>query len=68
MKREPVSSGAIKSAGYDAKQKIFEVETRQGDVYRYFDVSHEHWQGFQASTSKGAYFNTHIKPHRHARN
>ncbi|WP_309128438.1 KTSC domain-containing protein [Microbacterium sp.] len=38
MRREPVSSAAITSVGYDAAHAVLEIEFTGGDVYRYYAV------------------------------
>lgn len=61
MRREPVSFEALLSVGYDADQRILEVEFAGGAIYRYFDVPHELHLGLMTSPSKGEFFATHLR-------
>lgn len=38
MQREPVSSNALRSVGYDPARRWLELEFTSGAVYRYYDV------------------------------
>lgn len=60
MRRDPVSSRAIRSIGYDSRNQILEVEFNSGRVYRYFDVPEFLYRGFSLARSKGEYLNTRI--------
>ena len=61
MSKQPVSSSAIVSIGYDPKAETLEVEFGTGRVYQYYGVpSNLHEQIMQAP-SKGQFLNTHIK-------
>lgn len=59
MRRETVFSEALLSVGYDADQRILEVEFA-GGVYRYFDVPLELYAGLMTSPSKGEFFAGHV--------
>lgn len=61
MKREPVTSSAIVSLGYDASSETLEVEFTGGSVYRYDDVPESVYREFLAADSKGTFLNAHIK-------
>lgn len=61
MRREPVSSEALLSVGYDPDRRILEVEFAGGAVYRYFDVPHELHAGLMTSPSKGEFFASHLR-------
>jgi hypothetical protein len=63
MKREPVNSGAVVSAGYDKKDRVAEIELRGGGVWLYYGVTPMTWDAFLDAPSKGAFFNTYIKQH-----
>ena len=56
MNRQAVSSGAIKSAGYDADKKILELEFSSGGIYQYEPVPQEVANAFHAAESKGRFF------------
>ncbi len=63
MRREPVDSTSISALGYDPGRRELEIEFRQsGEVYRYFEVPDEEYEGFKAAESKGRYLNQVFKP------
>ena len=53
MKREPVTSRAIREVGYEAPN--MELMFASGTVYRYFDVPEFLYRGLMLAKSKGAY-------------
>ncbi|MGH3040518.1 MAG: KTSC domain-containing protein [Gaiellaceae bacterium] len=59
MKRQGVSSRAIRSVGYRAG--TLEIEFVDGDVYRYFVVPPSVFLEFMQAESKGAFFNERIR-------
>ena len=62
MKREPVTSSAIKSIGYNEDKQILEVEiVDTGRVYKYFNVPLEEYMDFLDAKSLGEYYNRVIK-------
>jgi hypothetical protein len=62
MKRIPVTSSAVVSAGYDAHARELELEFRGGRVYRYLDVPGDVFQFLLRTSEKGRYVNTMIAP------
>lgn len=60
MKRQVVSSSNIRSVGYDEASRVLEIEFA-GGIYRYQGVPREVFASLMAATSKGRYFNDHIK-------
>jgi hypothetical protein len=60
MKRQPLRSSVLKSAGYDPATALLELEFASGDVYRYFAVPPSVFAALIDADSPGAYFNTHI--------
>jgi KTSC domain len=54
--RQPVSSTAIASVGYEPAMLTLEIEFHSGSVYRYFDVPEPVYRAFMAADSKGTYF------------
>jgi hypothetical protein len=62
MLREPIESSVIASMGYQADQRILEIEFRTGDIYTYFDVPAEEYIAFRSAESKGTYLNSVFKP------
>ena len=67
MKREPLDSSSLRSAGYDPAAHVLEVEFRNGGVYQYLEVPDEEFEEFITAPSKGRYLNTEIKPRHPAR-
>jgi len=56
----PLDSSLLKAAAYSTDQTL-ELEFCQGDVYRYFGVPCTVVENLITATSKGAYFNRHIR-------
>jgi hypothetical protein len=61
MRRKPVSSSAMRSAGYDEAARALEIEFPDRDVYRYLDVPPEVWRAFEDAPSKGLFFSGEIR-------
>ena len=61
MKREPVESSNLASVGYDADNKILEIEFNHGGVYQYFDVPLDVYDELMSADSHGKYFVHNIK-------
>jgi hypothetical protein len=57
--RVAVMSSAIRSVGY--RRGLLEIEVASGEVYHYFDVPRDVFLELMHSTSKGAFFNAHIR-------
>ncbi len=56
MTREPVSSSAIASVGYEPATLTLEIEFHSGAVYRYLGVPERVYHELLAADSKGTYF------------
>jgi hypothetical protein len=56
----PVDSSLIRSVTYGADATLT-VRLHNGAVYRYFTVPRATLEAFLAATSKGTYFNRHIR-------
>jgi hypothetical protein len=61
MRRKPVDSSAMRSAGYDEATRTLEIEFPDGDVYDYFGVPREIWRAFEDAPSKGLFFSGEIR-------
>ena len=61
LRRKPVVSRSIRSAGYDPAHHELELEYMSGRVYRYFDVPPETHTAFEQAESKGRFVNEHIR-------
>ncbi|MBZ5492992.1 MAG: DUF5615 family PIN-like protein [Acidobacteriia bacterium] len=58
-----VESSAISAILYDPKSQTLDIEFKSsGEIYRYFDVPNDEYQGLLTAPSKGAYLNSEIKP------
>ena len=55
----PVGSSAIAAVGYDGY--TLTVEFRNGRIYDHPGVPHEVFEGLMQASSKGAYYNQHIR-------
>ena len=62
MKREPLNSSMLASAGYDEDAGVLEVEFASGEVYRYFDVPADVYAGLLDAESKGKYMTIDVLP------
>ena len=68
MRREPVKSSVVRAIGYDARNRVLEVEFHSGRVYEYFDVPRRVFDTLRTTDSVGKYFNEVVKVnHRGAR-
>lgn len=56
MTRKPLSSGKLKSAGYDESVRVLEIEFTNGDVYEYKGVSREIFRQLMSSPSPSSFF------------
>jgi len=59
MKRIPVESSSIKSAGYEIKSNMLEVEFTSGAIYQYHDVPKRVYD--ELIEQKGKYLAANIK-------
>ncbi|CAN5464052.1 hypothetical protein BH09ACT4_BH09ACT4_03190 [soil metagenome] len=60
MKRQPLRSSVVTTAGYDPATAVLDLEFASGDVYRYFAIPPSVFRALVDADSPGAYFNTHI--------
>jgi hypothetical protein len=61
IKRQPVESSVLASAGYDAQRRMLEIEFHSGAIYRYLDVTEDLFRKLLAAESKGQFFGTNIR-------
>ncbi len=61
MERQEITSGVLRSVGYDARLRVLEAEFATGAVYRYFNVPPQKYRGLMAAASHGTYFNQNIR-------
>ena len=61
MKKYPVDSAAMTSVGYDADQRVLEIQFKNGGAIRqFYEVPEEIFDDLMAADSQGDYFNTAI--------
>ncbi|GAG86662.1 unnamed protein product, partial [marine sediment metagenome] len=56
MIRQTVSSGNIRSIGYDTKFQTLEIEFQDGGVYQYFNIPESIYSALMSASSHGSYF------------
>ena len=62
MEREFVDSSMIASIDYNRESAILEIEFKSnGQVWQYYSVPEEVYNGLKYSDSKGRYFHANIK-------
>ncbi|HCR3555360.1 TPA: KTSC domain-containing protein [Morganella morganii] len=61
MNRVSVSSSNLRSVGYDPATNTLEVEFHHGGIYQYSGVPPHIHSGLMNASSKGQYFDAHIK-------
>jgi hypothetical protein len=60
-KRLAVESSSIANVGYNARQRILDIQFHSGAVYRYSTVPKEVHAQFLKAPSKGRYFSAQIR-------
>jgi len=61
MKRQAVRSSAIRSIGYDPRERILEVEFTDDTIYEFLPVPAELVRALFAAESKGTFFDERIR-------
>jgi hypothetical protein len=61
MERKKLNSSNIRSAGYDARNRVLEIEFSNGGIYQYTGVSDEVHRRLMNAPSPGSYFKDHIE-------
>jgi KTSC domain-containing protein len=61
IKREPVKSSNVASAGYSKSRRALEIEFTRGAVYRFLDVPAAVYRAFLAADSKGHFIAAHLR-------
>lgn len=69
MELVPVSSSNLAAVGFDPDASILEILFKSGSLYRYFEVPSSVHAALMSASSRGSYFNAHIKegPYRYER-
>jgi KTSC domain len=61
IRREPLPSTALATAGYSKKLHILEIEFCNGAIYRYLDVPPAVYRDLLSAESKARYYDWNIK-------
>jgi YD repeat-containing protein len=61
MIRQRVNASNIRSAGYDARDRVLEIEFSGGGIVQYSGVSEEVFRRFMNAPSPGSYFRDNIE-------
>ncbi|MBL8310562.1 MAG: KTSC domain-containing protein [Burkholderiales bacterium] len=61
MDRKPLKSSKLRAAGYDARERLLEIEFVNGDVVEYKGVSSELHRQLMASPSPNSFFEDKIE-------
>ena len=60
MERKRLNSSRLRSAGYDEKQQLLELEFSNGQVWQYTRVSQEVWRRFMAAPNPTVFYDDRI--------
>lgn len=61
MEMQRVNSSAIEAVGYDPESLRMKIRFTGGNVYDFCRVPENIYRGLMAASSKGTYYNDHIK-------
>lgn len=61
MERKRINASNIRSAGYDARGRILEVEFSSGSIIQYSGVSEEVYRRLMNAPSPGSFFHDKIE-------
>jgi KTSC domain len=61
VERKKINSGRLRSAGYDARERVLEIEFTDGSVYRYGNVSSDLYRRFDGALSKSSFFEDNLE-------
>jgi KTSC domain len=61
IRRAPIASTALATAGYSKRLHILEIEFWNGAIYRYLDVPASVYRDLVSADSKAHYYDTNIK-------
>ncbi|MFN3629985.1 MAG: KTSC domain-containing protein [Casimicrobiaceae bacterium] len=56
MNRTPLTASRLRSAGYDPRERVLELEFRDGSIRQYLAVSPEVYRRLLAAPSPDAYY------------
>lgn len=61
MERKRVNASNIRSAGYDSRNRLLEIEFSNGSIIQYSGVSEEVYRRLMSDPSPGSYFRDNIE-------
>jgi len=61
MERKRLNASNIRSAGYDARNRVLEIEFSSGSIMQYTGVSEEVYRRLMNAPSAGSYFRDEIE-------
>jgi hypothetical protein len=61
MERKRINSSNIRAVGYDARNRMLEIEFSNGSIYQYSGVSEEVHRRLVNAPSPGSYFSDNIE-------
>jgi hypothetical protein len=61
MEMKPISSGKLRAIGYDARQRLLQVQLDDGSVLQYRGVGEEAWRRLSTSGSAWSYYRDNIE-------
>jgi len=61
MERKRLNASSIRSAGYDARNRVLEIEFSNGGINQYSGVAEEIYRRLMNSPSPGSYFQDQIE-------
>ncbi|MGH8616671.1 MAG: KTSC domain-containing protein [Burkholderiales bacterium] len=61
MDRKRLASGELRSAGYDARERVLEIEFTSGRIVQYRGVGEEIHRRLMSTASPGSYFRDNIE-------
>jgi hypothetical protein len=61
VERKRLSASNIRSAGYDARTRVLEIEFSNGGIHQYTGVSEEVYRRLMNAPSPGSYFRDEIE-------
>jgi hypothetical protein len=61
MERKRLNASNIRSAGYDARNRVLEIEFSSGSITQYTGVSEEVYRRLMNAPSPGSYFRDEIE-------
>ena len=61
MTRKRVTSGAIRSIGYDPTRQDMDIQFKNGEVYTYHPISQRKYENLMNAQSIGNHFHRNVK-------